>query len=82
MTDMPEKTLRELLKGCTQLRDQALASAPGTSPEAGWETFNDDFLDGPLPENWRYERLGNRLVARRVQPGGLHWYVYATYELR
>ena len=76
-------TLRTLLKGVTELRDEGLARAPGTTPDSGWFALDDAFLDDPLPEmDVRYEREGNLLKVYRLAIGGLHWYLSSKYELR
>lgn len=78
-----ERTLRELLTGVTELRDEALARAPGATPDSGWVTLNDAFFEDPLPKmEVRYERQGNRLTVYRLAVGSLHWYVSGKYELR
>jgi hypothetical protein len=76
-------TLRTLLKGVTELRDEGLARAPGATPDSGWFALDDAFLDDPLPEmDVRYEREGNVLKVYRLAIGSLHWYVAGKYELR
>ena len=69
------KTLREMLKGFTQLRDVGL-------PGEEWWAIDDELRDWPVGDDVRHERQGNRGMVYRLNPGGLHWYVYATYELR
>lgn len=76
-------TLRALLTGVTELRDEGLARAPGATPDSGWFALDDAFLDNPLPEmDVRYEREGNRLIVYRLAVTSLHWYVSGKYELR
>lgn len=75
-------TLRTLLKGVTELRDDLLARVPGATPDSGWFALDDAFLDGPILEDVQYEREGNLLKVYRLAVGSLHWYVSAKYELR
>ena len=69
------KTLREMLKGFTQFRDVGL-------PGEEWWAIDDELRDWPVGDDVRHERQGNQVIVHRINPGGLHWYVYATYELR
>ena len=78
-----KKTLRSLLEGVTELRDADLARASGATPDSGWFTLDDAFLDNPLPEmEVRYERQENLLIVYRLPITSLHWYVSGKYELR
>ena len=76
-------TLKELLDGVTELRDEGLARAPGATPDSGWFALDDAFLDDPLPEmEVRYERQANLLIVHKCPVGSLHRYVSGKYELR
>ena len=75
-------TLRAVLKGVTELRDEGLARAPGATPDSGWFALDDAFLNDPLPGDVRYERDGNLLKVYKLAFGSLHWYVSGKYELR
>ena len=82
MTMEANRTLRALLAGVTELRDAGLARAPGATPDSGWFTLDDAFLDAPGPEEIQYEREGNLLKGYRLPATSLHWYVSGKYELR
>ena len=83
MTQEAKRTLRALLAGVTELREEGLARAPGATPDSGWVVLDDAFFDDPLPEmEVRYERQENRLIVYRLAVGSLHWYVSGKYELR
>jgi len=70
-----KKTLRPLLEGFTELREDGFGSPY-------WLSLPDYLLDSPLSEDQRYEREGNLLKVYALNPVSLHWYVLAKYELR
>jgi len=74
-----KSTLRALLTDVTEFR--ALSMTP-ENHKGGWFPLPADFLDGPIAEDKRYERQGDRLVEYRLNVGSLHWYVCGKYELR
>jgi hypothetical protein len=73
-----KKTLRPLLEGFTQMRDADRYRLP----DDGWVLIHPEYRDDPIPENMRFERQGDRLIAYRLNVGSLHWYVCGKYELR
>ena len=75
MTTQDKKTLRALLEGFTEFREDGFGSQL-------WLHLDDYFLDHPIAEDTRYEREGNRLTAYKLNVGSLHWYVSGKYELR
>jgi hypothetical protein len=68
-----------LVKGFTEFRHLSMTPE---NHKGGWFPLPDDFLDGPILEDVRYEREGNLLKEYRLNIGSLHWYVCGKYELR